>query len=126
MADLSVETLQPYVGGQLEVQNVQQGYLYRGEVKSVAMDGPMLTFKFAWMALAEGFPPVPMRWVPSPVEAFTFHMACYRASNIGPGETGSDRLSLMEVGGSEIAVLYPADGSKLTRPTPPEVRPPGP
>lgn len=115
---LSLEILQPYVGGQLEVQNALDGYLYRGEIQSVELDDMTLTLQLAWMAQGEGFPPMPLRWVDSPRKAFSAHLGIYAASNIGPGTTGSDRLCLMSIDGRETAILYPPDGSRISQPEP--------
>lgn len=51
LKDLTTEVLSRFVGGQLEIQNENEGYLYRGEVAEVQMDEiGTLKVKFAWQA----------------------------------------------------------------------------
>ena len=59
---IRTETLAPFIGGQLEIINPKDEYIYRGEIKTaeVSVDNT-LTIKFKWMARGINF--TPKRWV---------------------------------------------------------------
>ena len=61
--EVTTETLAPFVGGQLEVQNGAEGYVFRGKVESAVVRGHDLLVRFAWTVWGEGYPPRPKRWV---------------------------------------------------------------
>ena len=61
--ELTTELLTPYVGGQAEVQNENEAYLFRGDIKNISVEGHVLNVEFDWLAKGEGFPPLPHRWV---------------------------------------------------------------
>ncbi len=48
--ELTAEVLQRYVGGQLEIQNSNEGYIYRGEIERAWTEGDNLCVKFKWVA----------------------------------------------------------------------------
>ncbi len=106
--------LSSFVGGQLEVQNSQEGYLFRGEIRSLRVEGEGqnadLTVELNWMAKGEGYPPGPSRWVKSENRPYTASLMVYSASEIGEG-----RLCLQSSILGEVTVLFPAGGSTLDR-----------
>ncbi len=115
---LTTQAVARFRGGQMEIQNQEEGYLYRGEVETIAVVDNALRVKFAWLAKGEGFPPIPKRWVKDDQLDYTASLEIYSASDIGSsgGEVGGDsriRLSSFTVG--ETVVLYPPNGSKLDR-----------
>ncbi|MBI4433966.1 hypothetical protein HY632_04265 [Candidatus Uhrbacteria bacterium] len=105
-----VERIAQYVGGQMEVQNLREGYLYRGEVKTIAVDGDKIKVAFAWIAQGKGFPPFPTQWINHDRLDHAFRFSS--VGHIGPGTEGGDRLLLQSLIG-ELIVIYPPDGSKL-------------
>lgn len=110
------ELVQGYVGGQLEIQNENERYLYRGEVASIVVEGENINFVFKWIAEMEGFPPLPTGgWVNHANLDYKINVyVLYRAENIGPGrDGGGDRLSFQSALVGELAILFPPDGSKL-------------
>lgn len=110
------EMLARFVGGQMEIQNQGEGYIYRGEVKTIAVENNELKAQFAWVAKGEGFPPFPNKWVKDDNLDYAASLEIYSASNIGPsgGEVGGgDRLCFNSSIVGETVVLYPPDGSKL-------------
>lgn len=114
---LTTEVLARFVGGQMEIQNQSEGYIHRGEIEEVAVEGEMLQVKFAWCAKGEEYPSIPTRWVKddlleyglSLVEGFT------SISDIGQGDSGSSRICIQSVLSGETIVLFPPDGSRLDR-----------
>lgn len=104
--------LSRFVGGQIEVQNQEEGYLYRGEIKAIRVEGEgddtKLTVELNWMAKAEGFPPE--RWVISDSKPYQASLLIYSVSDIG-----DDRLCLYSPIIGEMTVLFPKGGSTLER-----------
>ncbi|MCL5094059.1 MAG: hypothetical protein M1355_02930 [Patescibacteria group bacterium] len=106
--------LQRYVGGQAEIQNPAIGYLYRGEIKNIAIEANTLVLKFNWMAKGDRYPPLPNRWVNDQKIAHTAALGFYSDDNIGPNQDGGgDRLRLQSPIIGETIILFPPDGSKL-------------
>ncbi|HJP80774.1 MAG TPA: hypothetical protein VJ841_00050 [Candidatus Saccharimonadales bacterium] len=106
--ELTPETAARYAGGQLEVQNRGEDYLYRGEIAAATVEGAGedATFKvtFKWVAKSEG----PGRWVNDTNLTYEASLLIYSVSDIGGGRTC---LQSPIVG--EIVVLFPPNGSKL-------------
>lgn len=114
--ELTTALLALYVGGQMEIQNQGEGYLFRGEVESIAVEEGELRVHFAWLARGEGFPPVPNQWVKDDRPDYVASLEIYTASDIGPSAGGgASRIHLNSSIVGETAVLYPPDGSKLDR-----------
>lgn len=113
---LTTQAVAKYEGGQMEIQNEGEGYLYRGEVATIVVENNEVRVKFAWLAKGEGFPPVPHRWVSNDRLDYAASLEIYSVSNIGRSSDevgGGDRLCLYSSIVRETAVLYPPDGSKL-------------
>ncbi len=113
---LTQEMLARYVGGQMEIQNQIERYMFRGEIAQVTLEGDELKVRFAWFAKGEGYPPLPKRWVNDErldygltvLEGFT------AIEDIGPGaDGGSNRIVINSMVSSEHVVFFPPDGSKL-------------
>lgn len=113
---LTPDTVAPYVGGQIEVQNAGEGYLYRGEIATITVEGAAdnatLKVTLNWMVKGDGFPPLPERWVSVDNRAYDASLSIYTASDIGDG-----RLSLSSFIVGETTVLYPP-GSNTFDPRP--------
>ena len=105
---LTTQAVAKFTGGQMEIQNQNEGYLFRGEIKAIAVKNNELKVKFAWLAKGEGFPPIPKRWVKDDNLDYGASLEIYQASEIGDG-----RLSLNSPIVGELAVLFPPNGSKL-------------
>jgi len=54
---LTTRDLQRFVGGQMEVQNEREGYLYRGEINTISVTDGSLCVDHSWVARGVGFPP---------------------------------------------------------------------
>ena len=105
---ITSETLTCFVGGQMEIQNQGEGYLYRGEVMAIGVENNEIQAKFAWLAKGEGFPPIPNKWVRNDRLDYTASLEIYTPSDIGDG-----RLCFNSLIVGETFILYPPNGSKL-------------
>jgi hypothetical protein len=106
--DLTNTKVTTYVGGQMEIQNGQEGYIYRGEIAEAAVFNSELMIRFSWLAKGEGFPPVPTKWVNTDDLDYRASLDIYGVSDISDG-----RLALNSPYTGELVVLFPPDGSKL-------------
>ena len=106
--ELTNEMAVQYVGGQMEIQNSAEGYIFRGEIEDISIENDELTVKFKWLAQGAGFPPLPTKWVLSSHFDYGASLEIYTPSDIG-----ENRLSLNSAVTGETAILYPPDGSKL-------------
>jgi hypothetical protein len=104
-----------FVGGQMEIQNQSEGYIYRGEIATIAVENNELQVKCAWLGKGEGYPPLPKRWVKDDQLDYGANLEVYSVSDIGPGEEGDSRLCLQSGIVGETVVLFPPNGSKLDR-----------
>lgn len=116
MIQLTPEIVSEFIGGQMEIQNESEGYIYRGEIKTITVENNELRAEFIWLAKGEGSPPLPDRWVKDERLDYMASLDIYSVSNIGPTGNeigGSDRISLLSPIVGELVILYPPDGSKL-------------
>ena len=109
---LTQEVAASYKGGQIEVQNPDEEYIYRGEIATITVqdEGEDATLKvtFNWMAKGEGFPPLPSRWVNDDRLTYDAILMIYTITDIGDG-----RIMLTSFIIGETVVLFSPDGSKL-------------
>ena len=113
---LTTQVVARFVGGQMEIQNQNEGYMFRGEVKTIAVENNELKVRFSWVAKGEGYPPFPTKWVNEDNLDYGASLEIYSASDIGSSgdEVGGDsRLCLNSPIVGEIVVLFPPNGSKL-------------
>jgi hypothetical protein len=105
------EYLERFNGGQLEVQNPAEEYMFRGEIKTARIDNGGLIVRLNWNAKGEGYPPLPNRWVndtdPSHLD-YAASMGCYHVV-----EMSEKRLVLKSLIVNEITILFSRDGSRL-------------
>ncbi|UZE94275.1 MAG: hypothetical protein IB618_01755 [Candidatus Pacearchaeota archaeon] len=105
------EQVKTYVGGQIEIQNSFEEYIYRGEIERISIEkgscGDELHVGLAWLAKGKGFPP--QGWVKDDKQDY------YRASlliySIFPISDG--RICCNSSINHETVVLFPKNGSKL-------------
>ena len=102
------EALQRYVGGQMEIQNHIEEYLYRGEVQAISIDDNNLTVRFAWLAKSTDYPPLPDGWIRAEQLYYAANLKVFSCSDIG-----NDRICFSLPTTNELVVLYPPAGSKL-------------
>ncbi len=107
---LSTETLQKFAGGEAEIQNENENYLFRGEIASIAIENNELQIKFAWFAKNRGGAPPQLSedWDIDPELDYGASLEIYYPSDIGDG-----RISFSSWIVGETIVLFPIDGSKM-------------
>ncbi|MFC1721758.1 hypothetical protein ACFL0Z_02500 [Patescibacteria group bacterium] len=110
--DLTTEVLSKYVGGQLEIQNKIEEYLFRGEIANASVtDGEdkELKIQFRWIAKGDGYPPLPTKWVNH--EDTNYAVSLMTANHT---DQGNGRL-VVQTGfvSNELLVFLPPSGSKL-------------
>jgi len=110
----SNDLFQPFVGGQMEIQNGIENYVYRGEIETITYDANENTLhvRFAW--LGKGALP-PTEWIEALGLYVSWSMSICEISDIGPGHLGGRRLCLNVPITGELVVIFPPDGSKLDR-----------
>lgn len=116
VSQLTTQTFERFKGGQMEVQNQGEGYLYRGEIKTITVENNALKVTFVWLARGEGFPPIPQRWVKHDRLVIETSLESYAVSDIGSSGydvDGDSRVCLHAPIIGEIVVLYPPNGSRL-------------
>ncbi len=113
---LTPEHLATYIGGQMEIQNRGEGYLFRGEISATSITDNVMFVEFSWLARGEGFPPAPSRWIKHDDTRYQVSLSICSASEIGPSGGnigGGSRICISCPHIGELIVLYPVDGSKL-------------
>jgi hypothetical protein len=103
--------LEKYVGGQMEIQNRGESYIFRGEIKTIAIDATEqeLVVKFNWLAKGDGFPPIPNKWVNQGRLDYAAGVELFSSCS----DIGNDRLCFGSQIIGELVVLYPPGGSVL-------------
>lgn len=108
---LTTEIVQRYVGGQLEIQNMSEHYVYRGEIETAEVVGVdptdstsgALKIRFKWLAkMGEG------GWHAQENLDYNASMILLHASDIGQG-----RIHYSLTFSGESATFFPPGGSKL-------------
>jgi len=99
--------LTKYIGGQIEVQNDEEGYRYRGEIENIAIEDEgtkeCIKADLKWLAKWQNG-----EWVLDDRIVYKAGTLIYSISDIG-----DDRKSLYCHVNGELAVLYPKGGSRL-------------
>ena len=104
---LSTEVLAHFKGGELEIQNEDEGYVYRGEIKDIEVVDRSVKVKFVWLAKGtDGFPP--LGWVRDEKLDYAASTDLYFASPYDDG-----RILMHSPIVHELAVFFPPDGSRL-------------
>ena len=105
--ELDSIVLEKYHGGQMEVQNPVEKYLYRGEIESITVEENELRVKYAWVARGEGYPPLPNKWVKDSHVNYNASLEIYSVKDEG------NRIIMQSHITNEIVVLFPRGGSRL-------------
>lgn len=109
---LTTKRLVKYIGGQMEIRKQGGRYLYRGEIKSIAVKNSNLKLKFAWLAKGERFPYFSKHWVNDDKLDYGASLEIYHVSEIRNG-----CLLLNSSIIDELVVFYPPDGSNKLDPS---------
>ena len=106
---LSAETLRRYSGGQLEIQKMREGYVYRGEIESATVigtgDEATISVAFTWCAKLEDG-----TWIADDNLTYKASLLIYSVSDIG-----DDRIFITAPITGEAATFFPPGGSTLGR-----------
>jgi len=113
LKDITTEVLSKFKGGQLEIQNPSEHYLYRGEVKEAFVEGDILKVKFAWLAKMENG-----QWVNDEDLDYDLTLWFDRENNqplVSVHEIGDDRLMVKPVQYfvNEMLVFFLPQDSRL-------------
>lgn len=102
--EVTTEVISRYEGGQLEIQNPSEDYLYRGEVEKAWVDDGTMYVRFKWIAKmdADGM------WHSDPGLDYAVSLEIASASEIGDNRI---HYSVMFVG--EHGTFFPPNGSRL-------------
>lgn len=106
--ELTQEVIDRMVGGQLEVQNHSEDYLYRGEISAMKLEGEgdllELVVSFSWFAKMES----DFEWSVTDPTPYKVSLLIYSVSDIGSG-----RIFLSSYISSENTTIFPPNGSRL-------------
>lgn len=106
---LTAELLARFVGGEMEIQNMREDYLYRGPIESATIEGDEVRVRFRWLAKNDGGSASPTAtWTKADRLDYAVSMQICSVSNIGQG-----RICLNVPVTGELVVLFPPSGSKL-------------
>lgn len=109
---LTPKRLETFVGGQVEIQNLVEEYVYRGEIAKMSVinqelaglpNNVDLVIDLKWMAKK-----IDGKWVRDSNVPYIISLLIYSVSDIGDG-----RLSFDCWISSESATIFPKGGSKL-------------
>ncbi len=107
--ELTAERVAEFVGGDMEIQNRDENYLYRGPIKSATVEGDEVRVQFKWLAKNDGGPMSPTpTWTKDDRLDYAASLQVYVVSDIGNG-----RICLNSSIVGEMVVLFPPDGSRL-------------
>lgn len=106
--ELTQEVIDRMIGGQLEVQNHSEGYLYRGEISTMKLEGEgyslELVVSFNWLAKMES----DFEWSVTEPTPYKVSLLIYSVSDIG-----DERIFLSSYITGENITIFPPNGSKL-------------
>ena len=101
---LTNEEVARFAGGELEIQNTHEDYLFRGEVERVWVDGNTMHVRFKWLAkMGEDG-----QWYADGKLDYSVSLEIASFSDIG-----KDRLHYQVMYVWERGTFFPPDGSKL-------------
>lgn len=106
---LTTERLAEFIGGDMEIQNGNEDYLYRGPIESAVVEGGEVKVRFRWLAKNDGGAnrPTP-NWTSDDRLGYVASLEIYSVSDIGNG-----RICLNSSIVGEMVVIFPPDGSRL-------------
>jgi hypothetical protein len=102
--ELTTELLARFVGGDLEIQNKVEGYMFRGLIKSIAVENRTLKICFKWLAQAVGYPPIPTSWELTDPDKWDYELGL---DIVAATEDGLGRIILNASFVGEMNVLFP-------------------
>ncbi|MDP9248968.1 MAG: hypothetical protein M3M85_00425 [bacterium] len=86
---LKTGDFQQFKGGRVEIENGNEKHLYVGEPATLLVDDgegeEVLRINFAWLADAEGYPSVPVKWVKRKDLDYEANLAIYQILKVSCG-----------------------------------------
>jgi hypothetical protein len=105
---LTKKELDTFICGDMEIQNKNGDYLYRGPTKTIIINNNIFKVKFGWLAKAENYPLSLGEWLNFDNLDYEISLKIY---SIFKDEKGRLLFHSPMIG--EIAVLFPKNGIKL-------------
>jgi hypothetical protein len=111
---LTTEMLARFIGGEAEIQNGGEDYLYRGEISAITIENREVALQFAWLAKNRGGPfggggTGPSEdWDTSTNLENRMSLDIYSFSEISEGRVAFNSPIV-----GEVVVLFPPDGSHI-------------
>lgn len=105
---LNNELLQKYVGGQVEVQNQLEKYIFRGEIKNISIENEEFFVECSWLAQGLEYPPIPTSWKKVENKPYQANLGIYSTNMLD-----SDRICISSSITGELVILFPLGGSIL-------------
>ncbi len=96
---LDINTILPYRGGQIEVHNAREDYLFRGQINKLILKDDVLIITLAWITNARGHAQS-LRWVRAEVRA---HQVKLEEYELIPTQDASLRFQSPSIG--ELIIL---------------------
>ncbi len=107
--ELTAERIARFAGGDMEIQNPGEDYLFRGPVETATVEGGEVRVRFKWLAKNDGGPSNPTpTWTKDDRPDYAASLEIYAVSDIGDG-----RICLNSSIVGETVVLFPPGGSRL-------------
>ena len=75
--DLKKSDLERFNGGLVEIINHTERYYYKGEIKSIAMEGTKIIVEFSWLTMVEGSTPAQSKWFTGNARKHSFDQLMY-------------------------------------------------
>jgi len=102
---LKNESLEKYIGGQAEIKNLGEGYLFRGRIERITIDNRELKIKFEWLAKKRDHYSSSQKWFITNLTEYVVGYEIYsQCKNVG-----KNRLSLGSAIASDKIILFPPE-----------------
>ena len=105
---LTNEILAQYVGGDMEIQNEEEDYLFRGLIKKIGIEDRTIKVEFEWLAKSDGGRLSPGEWSKDKKTDYQMNLTIF-----APSDIGERRLCFISSIVGELVVIFPPDGSHL-------------
>ena len=94
---------------EIEVQNTNEGYIYRGRIKTIEIKDNTLTVHHEWLAKNNGTPSLPgIDWTLCTYKLYEASLEIYNVS-----DAGNNRIMLDSIIVGETVVLFPRGDGRL-------------
>lgn len=106
---LTTQDLAQFIGGDMEIQNQREDYLYRGPIESAVVEDGDIKIRFTWCAKNDGGPRRPTStWTSDDQLDYKASLEIYVVAHTSDG-----RILLNSFMTGETVVIFPPGGSRL-------------